>query len=454
MYFYIKITHNITGDFMYNYLLKIFNNSSDLIYKEIDNIKLIYLDSLCDSNKINDYILKAINNNKRIFLRDNITGPSVIYINDINKAIDYLYNGFALIYDDNDMLVCEVKANLYRSIDIPTSESSINGPKDCFNESILINLGLIKRRIKTNKLINVDYELGSITKNKVSILFIDGIVKKKYVRTIKKYFNKFKFNSMCEIEVLSQQFDNKNFFPTVMKTERPDTAVNALLDGKIVIIGDNTPYALILPSFLIDFINPIGDKYVKSNNVNFLKIIRFICFVLTMTLPGIYISLTNFSPETVPLKLLVSFQNGRSGVPFPSYIECVFLILLCSILRESDIRFPSSYGSSISILGALILGEAAVNANVVSPIMIIIVGITFITGLIFDNGDMIDGLRFYRFLVLLFSILFGFYGLIIACIGILVKLCSINSLGEPYLFPLSPFNKKYFSKTMIKRNKQ
>ena len=184
------------------------------------------------------------------------------------------------------MLVCEVKANLYRSIDIPTSESSINGPKDCFNESILINLGLIKRRIKTNKLINVDYELGSITKNKVSILFIDGIVKKKYVRTIKKYFNKFKFNSMCEIEVLSQQFDNKNFFPTVMKTERPDTAVNALLDGKIVIIGDNTPYALILPSFLIDFINPIGDKYVKSNNVNFLKIIRFICFVLTMTLPG------------------------------------------------------------------------------------------------------------------------------------------------------------------------
>lgn len=438
---------------MYKKLLKYFNNSSDLVLKEINNVNIVFLESLCSSDKINFYILNNIQLNKRINLRDNISGSTVVFVNDLNKICYYLLNGYALVYNDKEYLVCEVKADLYRGIEMPTSECSINGPKDSFNESILVNLGLIKRRIKTNKLINIDYELGKITKNKVSILYIDGVVNKKYVKTIKKYFKKFNFNSLCEIEVLSQQFDKKNFLPTVMKTERPDKVVNALLEGKIVIIGDNTPYALILPSFLVDFINPIGDRYVKSNNVNFLKLIRFSCFVITMLLPGFYIAITNFSPESIPLQLLVSFQNGRSGVPFPSYIECIFLMLLCSILRESDIRFPSSYGSSISILGALILGEAAVSANLVSPIMIIIVGITFITGLIFDNGDMIDGLRFYRFLIIIFSMLFGLYGLVISLIGILVKLCSIESLEEPYLFPLSPYNNKYFFKTMLKRNK-
>ena len=195
---------------------------------------------------------------------------------------------------------------------------------------------------------------------------------------------------MSDIEVLSQQLGNNNYLPTIIKTERPDRACNALLNGKIVIIADNSPYALILPSFFVDFINPIGDKYVNSKNINFLKIIRLLCFIISLVLPGAYIAVTNFSPESIPLKLLNSFQNGRSGVPFPSYIECIFLILLCAILRESDVRFPSSYGSSISILGALILGESAVSANLVSPIMIIVVGITFITGLVFNSGDVID----------------------------------------------------------------
>ena len=153
------------------------------------------------------------------------------------------------------------------------------------------------------------------------------------------------------------------------------------------------------------------------------------------------------------MKLLLSFQAGRSGVPFPSSFEALFMIFLCAILRESDIRFPSNYGSSISILGALILGEAAVAANVASPIMIIIIGITFVTGLIFNSGEVIDGLRFFRLFILVLSIIFGLYGLVIGGFLILVHLCSVKTAGKPYLYPVAPFDRTYLFKTLLKDSK-
>ena len=153
------------------------------------------------------------------------------------------------------------------------------------------------------------------------------------------------------------------------------------------------------------------------------------------------------------MQLLLSFQAGRSGVPFPSAFEALFMIFLCTILRESDIRFPSNYGSSISILGALILGEAAVSANIASPIMIIIIGITFVTGLVFSSGEVIDGLRLYRLFLLLFTIIFGLYGLVIGSFLIVINLCNVESFGKPYLFPIAPYDKNYFFKTLLKKDK-
>lgn len=441
---------------VYQKLKKDFNNSSDLKYKEINNIRVVFLESICSSDKLNDYIFRGITLNKNyFFLRNIISGPMVVYITDYRLVKDYLLNGFALIYDDKDMLVCEVKGNLYRSVNEPLAEKSVNGPKDSFNESILMNLGLIKRRIRSEHLINEDYTLGRKTKNKVSLLYLDDVAKMKYVKKVKKSLERIDIDGIIDIEILSQILNPSiNPLPTILKTERPDTVCSALLEGKIVLIADNSPYALIMPAFFVDFINPQSDKYVKSVNVNFLKIIRFLCFIVSITLPAMYISIVNYNPESIPINLLLSFQAGRSGVPFPSAFEAIFMILLCTILRESDIRFPSNYGSSISILGALILGEAAVAANVVSPIMIIIIGITFVTGLIFNNGDVIDGLRYYRFLLLFSAILFGLYGFFIGLFFIIVHLVSMNTLDEPYMFPIAPFEPIYLLKTFFRRNKE
>ena len=354
------------------------------------------------------------------------------------------------------MLVCEVKGDLYRSVTPPTAEISVNGPKDSFNESILMNLGLIKRRIKSDKLINEDFMLGTRTLTKVSMLYCDDIVKKDLLSEVRDRLNKITIDGIVDIEVLIQYMSDDSSsspMPTILKTERPDRVSQALLEGKVVLIADNSPYALILPAFFSDFVNPQGDRYVRAINVNSLKIIRFLCLIITIFLPALYIAIINYSPETIPMQLLLSFQAGRSGVPFPSAFEALFMIFLCTILRESDIRFPSSYGSSISILGALILGEAAVSANIASPIMIIIIGITFVTGLVFSSGEVIDGLRLYRLFLLLFTIIFGLYGLVIGAFLIVINLCNVESFGKPYLFPIAPFDKNYFFKTLLKKDK-
>lgn len=428
----------------------IFNNSSDLKYKKIRNIKVLYLESLCSSDKVNEYIIQNVTIGKDyVYLRNIVSGPNMVSI--VVKDIpNYLLNGFAIVYDRSDILAIECKADLYRSVSSPTAEPSVNGPKDSFNESIQMNMGLIKRRVRSSDLINEDFIIGKIGKTQVSILYIKDVAKNKFIDMIRDKINNINTDSVVDLGALQNLLEDKSVaLPTIIKTERPDKVSKALCEGKIVIIMDNSPYALILPGFFVDFLNPEGDNYVKPLNANFLKAIRIISLFFTIFLPAIYISIINYNPETIQLNLLLSFQAAHEGVPFSSSMEAIFMILLCAILRESDIRFPSNYGSSISILGALIMGEAAVAANIVSPITIIIIGITFISCLIFNNGNIIDGVRYYRLFLLLCASLMGLYGLIVGVFLCLIHVMSIKTFNEPYLYPISPYDKVYMNKNVF-----
>lgn len=440
---------------LYERLKKDFNNNNDLKHKSINNVHVVYLESICSSDAINEYILQNLTIGKEYyFLKNIVSGPNVIYVSDYNSIKDYIMGGFALVYNDEDILVCECKANLFRSVSTPTSEPSVNGPKDSFNENIQMNLGLIRRRIRTEKLVTEEFSIGRKTKTQVSLLYVSDIAKKKHVKEVKSRLKKIDIDGLIDIESLHSYIGNKNStLPTLMKTERPDKVCTSLLEGKIVLIADNSPYALIMPAFFADFINPQGDQYVKAININFLKILRFLCLIITITLPALYVAVMDYNQESIPLNLILSLQSARSGVPFPSAFEAIFMIILCSILRESDIRFPSNYGSSISILGALILGEAAVAANITSPILIIVISVTFISGLIFNSGDLIDGLRMYRFFLLFMAIIFGLYGLVLGLIMILIHALSLETFGEPYFYPIAPFDKTYLFKTILKNNK-
>ena len=443
------------GDNM-DYLKKIkddYKNITDLNIKKIKNIYIIYLESIIDQDKINDYILKIIpKSHIPRNIKELIPSPNIKDISDYDSLSLYLESGFTIIINRHQVIAIETRGNLSRSISTPNTESTIYGPKEAFVENYQINLGLIKRRIKSKDLKNKDIYIGRYTKNTASVLYIDSVADKEIYNEVIEKLESIDRDGVNDITQLKKYLGDKttNPFPAFKITERPDVVASALLEGKITIILDNSSSALIIPSFLADFINPIADHYEKSININFLKVLRFVCFFLAILTPAIYIAITTYNQETIPTTILINFQNQRSEVPFPAVIECVITLLICEILRESDIRFPSSYGSATSILGALVLGDAAVSAGIVSPIMIIIVAITFISSLIFTDLEIINSIRHWRFFFILASAIYGLFGIGIGIIALFASLTSYEVFGKPYFYPLSPFDFTYLKQTLFK----
>ena len=435
-----------------------FKNSSDLIVKKINDINIVFLESLASSDKINDYILKVIalsNKKGKTDLNSLIVGPNTVKINKYDEIEFYLTNGFTIVLGKSQALAIETKASINRSVSTPDSQPSIYGPKDAFSENIQMNLGLIKRRIKSDKLVNEDFFIGRKSNTKVSLLYLSDIALEETVALVKEKLKKIDIDGIVDSGNINQLItsDVKSAFPTVKTTERPDYVATNLLEGRIALLIDTSPFILILPVFFADYINPQVDSYNKSININFLKVLRFVCLIMTLITPALYVAIINYNPEAIPLKLLINFATQRDGVPFPSALEVIFMLLICELLRESDLRFPSSYGSSISILGALILGESAVSAGIVSPIMIIVTALTFITSLIFTEQEFVNSLRHARFLFLLSASFFGLYGIVVAGVLFLTHLASIKSFGKPYTYPLAPYDKKFFRKILFQDKK-
>ena len=435
-----------------------FTKTPDLKIKEIkknliSSIYVIFIETVCDGNKVNDYILKNLTRYKsNKGLNSNTPGPNTVFIKEYQDIETYLTSGFAIVIDGNKILAIEVRAEINRSIPTSTREPSLLGPEDAFIENYQVNMGLIKRRIKTNTYKSEEIVLGTRTKTMVSINYLDDVAKKEDIEKIKNKLNNVHIDGIVDIGTLINYIEeeNKSIFPTIKRTERPDVAAIAILEGKIVILMDTSPFAIILPTFLADFINPISDNYTKSINVLFLKILRIVCFFLSMAVPGIFIAITNYNQETIPPDLLINFSIQQSGVPFPGIVELLILLLICDLLRESDLRFPSNFGSTISILGALIIGEAAVNAGIVSPIMIIIASLTLISSLIFTDLEINNAIRYYRYLFLFFASFLGLYGIFLCTTLFLINVISLKSLNSSYFAPLAPFNKEYLFKTLFK----
>lgn len=437
---------------------KDYQKVSDLIIKDIKSIHLIYLETLVSQDKINEYILKFTN----VYhipkdIKKLIPSPNVKDIKDYDELKLFLETGFTIIINKDQLIAIETKGELTRAIETPSTEPTLYGAKDSLNENFQTNLGLIKRRIKSEHLKDESFNIGRYSKTMVNMLYIDNIVEPDLVSKVRRKFSDIVIDGVNDIGELKQFLhkDDANVFSAFRITERPDVISKSLLEGKIIILMDTSPYAIIIPTFLADFINPISDDYTKSINVNFLKVLRFFCFFLSLITPALYISIMTFNQETIPTNLLLNFQNQRAGVPFPSIIECLLTLITCEILRESDIRFPSKYGSAISILGGLVLGEAAVSAGIVSPIMIIVVALTFISSMIFTDIEMMNAIRMWRFIFLLSACIYGLYGVGLVFILFIANLASYESFGKPYLFPIAPFDKAYLKETLLKmRNKR
>lgn len=432
------------------------NNSSYIIYRDMNikknKINIIYNETLTDSDKLSNFVLRSLVNIEKNYdgkeplydtIKNNINNIKIKKIKNYDDICTYLNNGFVILLIENDYsLALEVKRNLSRSIDKPITETTIRGPLDAFNENIETNIGLIKRRIKSNCLWNEDLEIGQYSKTKISILTVDGLAEKTIQEEIIKILKNIKIDRIIDSGTLKHliQKETKSIFPTIMTTERPDKVCDALMKGKTVIIVDNSPFALIMPVFLNDYFLAEDDKDSKFINNSLTRILRYIAFFITIATPGMYIAITTFNQEMLPLELLTSFAYQRSTVPFPAFFEALLMILSFEILRESDLRIPNISNSALSIVGALILGEAAVNAGIVSPIMIIVEAITAISALIITEPELANAIKWYRLFFMIGGTTIGMFGVFIVFIFLIVNLCSLNSFGKPYMIPFAPLS--------------
>lgn len=442
------------------------NNSSYIVYREKyikkKRIDIIYNESLTSDDKLSDFIYRSLDYVDKIYdekehlydvIKNNIVNIKAKEIKSYQDIVKYLNNGFAILLIENDYsLALEVKKNLFRSIDKPMTETTLRGPMDCFNENIEMNIGLIKRRIKSNKIWNKDLEIGRYTKTKISILHIDGIATDKIEKTIVDKLSKIDMDRLTDSSTLKHllQKETKTLFPTIMTTERPDKVCDALLNGKTVIVVDNSPFVLIMPALLNDYFITQDDKDAKFMNNSLTRILRYVAFFITLMTPGIYIAITTFNQEMLPLDLLTSFSSQRSTVPFPAFFEALLMILSFEILRESDLRIPNVSNSALSIVGALILGEAAVNAGIVSPVMIIVEAVTAISALLFTEPELTNAIKWYRLLFMIGATTFGMFGVFIIFIYFITNLCSITSFNLPYTIPFTPLSIEGIKNSIIK----
>ena len=482
-------------------------SSVDIVYKELfihnETIYVVYNESTADENLISDYVVRSIKraveekvlqdkdknvnesknvengskktlldkiiNNKLLNKKNDLKKEITNMLNNIDKHITmsktkkidltqddifyFLFSGFTLVIYDGDIFSIGTRRNLDRTISVPTSENTVKGPKDAFNESYQINIGLIRKRIKTENLVLEEEIVGRRSKTKIGIVYIQDIAKNKLIKYVKEKLKNIDIDAIIDSNYIVELIEDstKSNFPTMITSERPDLISFYLLQGRVALVVENTPFVIVIPAFLNDFVNNIEDYYQKNVNVFFTKLIRYAAFFVTIMTPAIYVALITFDQESIPTQLLLSFTTQREGVPFPAYIEAFIMIFAFEILREGDYRVPNNAGSTLSIVGALILGEAAVSAGIVSPIMIIVIAITTISGLMFNDISMTNALRTWRMIFLIFASIAGLVGIGIATCLLIIKLASTTSAHMPYTYPIAPANMDSIKKGIIRR---
>lgn len=437
---------------------KLYGDSPDVNTRLINikgtNVGVIFLESSSQASTISDFIIKGTlyaGSNKSIFqnifesLKNNLFNSQLFTIKDYQEFPYFLSSGFTIIVVDgvSEAIVMETRAQLDRGVTESTSEPILRGSKDSFTESHSKNLGLIRKRIKDSSLWFDEMKIGRRTKTRVSIAYINGIVDPKKLQKIKKSLKKIDIDGILDSgNIRDYIVKQKSVFPQTQSTERPDVACQALLNGKIVIFVENCPFTLILPNVFIDYLHTSEDEYQRSTNITFTRILRILALIITIFTPAIYIAITTYDQNTIPDKLLISLAIQREGVPFPTTFEIILLTTIFEILRESDLRSPSSMSAAMSIVGALVLGQAAVDAGIVSPITVIVVALTSICSLVFTDIDFMNGIRTWRFIFILAASMLGIIGILVFTIIWLIKLASLENLETSYLAPFAPFSKK------------
>jgi spore germination protein KA len=338
-------------------------------------------------------------------------------------------------------LSASTKGGEYRAIEEPQTQIAIRGPRDGFTESLRVNTTLIRRRIKNPNLWLETMRIGEVTKTDVAIMYMKGIASDEVVEEVKKRLRNIHIDSVLESGYIEQLIEDQTFttFPTTYHTERPDVVAANLLEGRVAIFVEGTPFVLIAPALFIQFFQAVEDYYARFDIATALRFLRVLVFFLSLVAPAIYIAATTYHQEMIPTPLVIAIAAQRESVPFPAFVEALVMEVIFEILREAGVRLPRAVGQAVSIVGALVIGQAAVEAGFVSSAMVIVVSITAIASFATPSFAIAISARLIRFALMFLAAMFGFYGIIMGILVMTIHLCSLRSFGVPYMSPLAPF---------------
>lgn len=320
------------------------------------------------------------------------------------------------------------------------SQSVVRGPREGFTESLRENTALVRRRIQNPRLRIEERKLGDQTRTPVAIMYIEGNADTEILEELRRRLDAAPLDSVLESNYIEEMIQDQRYspFPTVYNTERPDAAASALLEGRIAILVEGTPFVLVVPALFVQFFQSSEDYYQRSDFASLVRMLRYVCFGLALLTPSFYIAITTFHQEMIPTTLLISLLGQREGIPFPAFLEAFIMEVTFEILREAGIRLPKSIGQSVSIVGTLVIGQAAVDAGLVSAAMVIVVSITAIANFALPAFNVGISVRLLRFVLMVCAASFGLYGIVIALIILAMHLCSLESLGVPYMTSFAP----------------
>ncbi|WP_067840711.1 spore germination protein [Amphibacillus sediminis] len=418
--------------------------------------QLFYIDGIVDSVIIHHDLLKGLmiesreaeqsNQIDRLELLEKhlLAIGMVNHVETITDLFKHLLSGDSILLIDGYAkgFSLDTRGGENRGIASVTTQEVVRGPKEAFSERINLNIALIRRKIKDPNLWMKNYKIGNKTQTDVTVAYLNGVANDDIVQELDKRLKDIDIDSILEGAYIEELVQDGVYtpFPTVYNTERPDTIAAGILEGKIAIFVDGTPFVLLIPALFIDFLQSSEDYYQRADIATFIRVLRTISFFLALLTPSLYIALTIFHQEMVPTTLLISLAAQREGIPFPAFIEAVLMEFTFELLREAGIRLPSTVGSAISIVGALVLGQAAVDAGIVSAMMVIIVSFTAISSFVFPSYNLAITVRMLRFGYMLLAATLGLYGIFTGLIIMVLHMVSLRSFGVPYLTPLGPFS--------------
>lgn len=371
---------------------------------------------------------------------------------DFKKLVHAVLSGFSVVLVDGDDtgLILKLPGYESRTITEPLTEQVVRGPREGFVESISTNVSLIRRKIRSPDIRFERMVIGRVTRTDVCIVFIKGIVNPDLVEEVKKRLRRIEIDGVLESGYLEELIKDSpySFFPTVGNTEKPDKAAAQLLEGRIVIITDGTPFVLSVPYLFIESLHTSEDYYSSYYSASFFRILRFVFFIITTSLPALYVAISSFNPEVLPVKLLLTLKESREGVFLPAIGEVLLMGFVFEALREAGVRLPRNVGQAVSIVGALVIGQAAVTAGLVSAVTVIITALTGIAAFVLPSQA--EALLFQRIIYTLLSGFLGFYGLFLGYAFMLVHTVNLRSLGVPYLSPVAPLTKGDMKDTLVR----